>query len=134
MAGMLTRKVEARLGYNGAAEIKSHAFFAGINWDDVYNRRVKPQFIPPPNGIAGAGEVSINTSNFEEEFTSEVPIDSVVDKSRLSSTVIEKTHFDGFTYMGEANALAGTAGLDERDLEFPDRRESYAEPANGQTQ
>lgn len=30
---------------------------------------------------------AIDTSNFDEEFTSEVPLDSVVDDSHLSQTV-----------------------------------------------
>ena len=31
----------------GAARIKEHPFFRGINWDDVYNRRKKGPIIPP---------------------------------------------------------------------------------------
>lgn len=48
----------------------------------------------------GGGAKGAVVSNFEEEFTRETPVDSVVDRSKLSSTAIEKTHFEGFTYMG----------------------------------
>ena len=40
------------------AQLKSHPFFAGINWDDVYARRYRPEFIPPPNGVAVVAELS----------------------------------------------------------------------------
>lgn len=33
-----------RLGYNGAQEVKSHPFFAGIEWDKVMQS--EPQFVP----------------------------------------------------------------------------------------
>ena len=29
-------------GMRDAEEIKEHEFFAGVNWDDVYNRKIKP--------------------------------------------------------------------------------------------
>ena len=56
LTGMLTRKVEARLGYGGAAQIKEHAFFAQIDWAAVLARKVQPPFIPPRNGALGVGE------------------------------------------------------------------------------
>jgi hypothetical protein len=100
LSGMLTRKVEDRLGFSGAHEVKSHAFFAGIDWDAVASRSIQPQFRPPPNGMDAAADDMPVVTNFEDEFTKEAPIDSVVDKSRLSSTQAERTHFDGFTYTG----------------------------------
>ncbi len=30
--GLLSKKPKSRLGYNGSAEIKDHAFFVNINW------------------------------------------------------------------------------------------------------
>lgn len=87
LAGMLTRRVEDRLGYRGADEvrrqwlpasylrllpicclllshmllasfflffflqIKSHPFFAGLDWGKCYQRRYRPEFVPPPNGL-----------------------------------------------------------------------------------
>jgi serum/glucocorticoid-regulated kinase 2 len=133
LSGMLTRKVEDRLGYRGAVDIKSHAFFRGLNWEEIAARKVKPQFTPPANGVDGANDISkhVNTSNFEEEFTAELPVDSVVDKSKLSSTAVEKTHFEGFTYMGEGGALAVPDSIDERDyMEDGDRRESFSGTSN----
>lgn len=47
--GMLQRDPLQRLGYYGAQEIKNHPFFASLNWDDVYYKRVNPPFKPVVN-------------------------------------------------------------------------------------
>ena len=40
--GLLEKNQDNRLGANGGvAEIKQHAFFSGLNWDDVFNKRTK---------------------------------------------------------------------------------------------
>jgi protein kinase A len=31
----------------GAARVKSHPFFAGVRWDDVYARKYRGPIIPP---------------------------------------------------------------------------------------
>lgn len=31
----------------GAAKVKEHPFFRGVNWDDMYHRRVRGPIIPP---------------------------------------------------------------------------------------
>jgi serum/glucocorticoid-regulated kinase 2 len=41
---------------------------------------------------------AIDTSNFDQEFTSELPADSVVDDSQLSETV--QLQFQGWSYKG----------------------------------
>ena len=51
-------------------------------------------------------------SNFEEEFTREAPVDSVAESSKLSTTALEKTHFSGFTFVGEAPLGRAFAGED----------------------
>ena len=37
-----------RLGYgnDGANKIKQHPYFKGVNWDDAWNQKLKPPFIP----------------------------------------------------------------------------------------
>ncbi|KAI7899788.1 kinase-like domain-containing protein [Cokeromyces recurvatus] len=66
---LLERNPEKRLGggKGDAQEIKGHLFFAGVNWEDMLAKRVKPPYIPTVNGRA-------DTSNFDEEFTREIPI------------------------------------------------------------
>lgn len=52
-------------------EIKDHPFFEGFNWDKVYNREYRPNFIPPTKD-------PLNPTNFDPEFTSEAAADSYV--------------------------------------------------------
>ncbi|WVQ98094.1 hypothetical protein IAU59_005216 [Kwoniella sp. CBS 9459] len=87
---LLNRDPARRLGVNGAQEIKDHPFFAKhINFKKLWNKQIQPPFKP-------AVLSAIDTSNFDEEFTSEVPQDSVVDDSHLSQTVQQQ--FEGFSW------------------------------------
>ncbi|OCF58770.1 AGC/AKT protein kinase [Kwoniella mangroviensis CBS 10435] len=87
---LLNRDPARRLGVNGAQEIKDHPFFAKhIKFQKLWNKQIQPPFKP---AVASA----IDTSNFDEEFTSEVPLDSVVDDSHLSQTVQQQ--FEGFSW------------------------------------
>jgi serum/glucocorticoid-regulated kinase 2 len=70
--GLLQRKVDDRLGSGGPEEIMEHPFFDGVNWDDVLNLKVKPEFKPPYK------HGTLDTTNFDTEFTAERPEDSVV--------------------------------------------------------
>ncbi|TIA90968.1 hypothetical protein E3P99_01300 [Wallemia hederae] len=95
LSRLLHRNPSARLGYNGAQEIKDHPFFVNnIDWKRLSSKKIQPPFKP---AVASA----IDTSNFDEEFTSEAPQDSVVEDSHLSQTV--QGQFQGFTYVGESN-------------------------------
>ena len=56
----MNRNPNKRLGAGplDADEIKKHAWFAGINWDDVYNRKLTPP-LPTLKKQAGAtGQVA----------------------------------------------------------------------------
>ncbi|CCI44484.1 unnamed protein product [Albugo candida] len=96
LTGLLTRKVSDRLGSGptDAEEIKSHPFFKEVDFEAVYRREVIPEF-QPPNRLG-----SIDTSNFDLEFTTEKPVDSVV-TTTLSETQRNKAQFPGFTYNAE---------------------------------
>lgn len=96
LTGLLTRKVGDRLGSGptDAEEIKSHPFFKGIDWEAVMSKEVVPEF-KPPNRLG-----SIDTSNFDIEFTGEKPVDSVV-TTTMSETQRSKAQFPGFTYNEE---------------------------------
>eukprot|EP00743_Colponemidia_sp_Colp-15_P001810 GILK01001975.1.p1 GENE.GILK01001975.1~~GILK01001975.1.p1 ORF type:complete len:405 (+),score=90.28 GILK01001975.1:40-1215(+) len=106
LQGLLTREVSTRLGSGptDAAEIKAHPFFSSLNWEDVYQRRIRPEYTPTQ--LVG----SLDVSNFDKEFTREPAVDSVV-TTTLSSTAVAKTTFDQFTYTGaEESHLAGGNG------------------------
>jgi serine/threonine protein kinase len=42
--GLLQRDVNDRL--KDPVVIKKHPFFAGINWDDLYHKKIRPPFVP----------------------------------------------------------------------------------------
>jgi len=89
LIGLLTRDPNHRLGNNGAQEIKDHVFFASIDWKKLIQKKVQPPFKP-------SVESAIDTSNFDVEFTSETPLDSLVNDSHLSETIQQQ--FAGFTF------------------------------------
>lgn len=66
---LLTREPEMRLGSGptDAQEIMSHAFFKGVNWEDVYHKRLPTPFKPTVKNDK-------DTSNFDQEFTSVTPV------------------------------------------------------------
>ncbi len=94
---LLNRDPESRLGAKGADEIKSHPFFGDLNWEMLLARKYQPPFKPDVMSAT-------DTSNFDPEFTSEVPKDSVSADSHLSATVQQQ--FAGFSY--QANEIAGS--------------------------
>lgn len=46
LSRLLDRDPQRRLGANGAAEIKSHHFFANIDWRKLLQRKYEPSFRP----------------------------------------------------------------------------------------
>ncbi|OZJ01641.1 hypothetical protein BZG36_05292 [Bifiguratus adelaidae] len=90
---LLNRDPERRLGSSkaDAEEIKRHPFFRGVNWDDMLAKKVPPPFYPSING-------RIDTSNFDEEFTREIPVLTPV-QSMLSTA--EQEEFKGFSHIAD---------------------------------
>lgn len=58
---------------NGADDIKNHKLFKGIDWEDVYNKKLKPPFVPK---VSSDGD----TSNFQEYSDEELEIDPVTER------------------------------------------------------
>eukprot|EP00826_Nyctotherus_ovalis_P043369 TRINITY_DN4558_c0_g2_i10.p1 TRINITY_DN4558_c0_g2~~TRINITY_DN4558_c0_g2_i10.p1 ORF type:complete len:787 (+),score=257.56 TRINITY_DN4558_c0_g2_i10:42-2363(+) len=54
----LEQDPKKRLGHGGAEEVKQHAFFQGVNWDEL--RTMEPPFVPKPLDVT-------DTSYFDEE-------------------------------------------------------------------
>lgn len=90
LIGLLSRDPQRRLGYNGADEIKNHPFFSQLSWKRLLMKGYIPPYKPPVTSAT-------DTSNFDQEFTREKPIDSVVDEY-LSESV--QKQFGGWTYVG----------------------------------
>jgi len=81
---LLQRKVSKRL--KTAAEVKAQPFFASVNWDDVYHKRLQSPFVPKVEGLH-------DCSNFDSRFTKEMPVDSPVEPVPADDI------FGGFSYV-----------------------------------
>ncbi|KZT73916.1 Pkinase-domain-containing protein [Daedalea quercina L-15889] len=92
LTGLLTRDPAQRLGVNGADEIRRHPFFAkNIDFEKLLQKKIQPPFKPSVTS-------PVDVSNFDTVFTTEAPMDSVVEGSQLSQTV--QAQFAGFSYDG----------------------------------
>jgi protein-serine/threonine kinase len=91
---LLVIEPKKRLGYgeNGAKKIKHHPFFKGINWDDVWNQKLNPPFIPDLKD-------ETDLSYFDTVFTNEQVSGSNSDISGLS---MDCNTFKGFTYVTDS--------------------------------
>lgn len=61
---LLSKKPEERLGFRGGAgEVKSHAFFDGICWDELESMSCRPPYVPSTESLAnevmGSEEVNL---------------------------------------------------------------------------
>lgn len=83
---LLETNPEKRLGYgfDDALEIKNHPFFEGVNWDDIYNKKVTPLFKP---NIKNKSDVS----NFDRMFTDEDPNTGIVYSKKRKMKIRKKT-------------------------------------------
>ncbi|KZV32976.1 serine/threonine-protein kinase tricorner-like [Dorcoceras hygrometricum] len=103
--------VNQRLGSNGADEIKSHPWFSGINWDNIY--LMEAAFLPEVND-------ELDTQNFEKFEESD-------DQSRTSSKSgpwrkmlsSKDVNFVGYTYKNfeivNDYQVPGMAGLEKKN-------------------
>ena len=81
-------------GDGGAKKIKQHPYFKGINWDEAFNKKLKPPFIPQLKD-------ETDLTYFDCMFTDE-KISS--DESDISGITLNtnKTEFKGFTYVASS--------------------------------
>lgn len=100
LTALLTRDPAKRMGFSGPAEIKTHPFFRDIDWRKLMAKKIQPPFKP-------SVESAVDTSNFDSEFTSEVPMDSVVENSHLSETVQQR--FAQWSYNPNTGNMTGSS-------------------------
>jgi protein-serine/threonine kinase len=97
---LLNRNPLKRLGANGGQEVRSHPFFASIDWNALYNRKIPPPFEPCRHT-----KDEVETINFEKEFTN-MPLFSVDDASADAKALqgeFQDATFLNFTYEEESN-------------------------------
>lgn len=90
---LLQLEPSKRLGYSArdAEEIKEHPFFNGVNWEMIYQRKIKPNFKPK---IRYAADVS----NFDRQFTEENPNSYYDPKKKLGKSPEPQSLYENFTY------------------------------------
>lgn len=95
LQGLLQRDPEQRLGKHSARDIYTHPFFAGLNWQDLYNKKIHMRWLPRITDPT-------DTSNFDAEFTQMTPRDSRPSPSAMVNlTQSLQAQFDGFTFVDE---------------------------------
>lgn len=87
---LLSKDPVKRLGSGpgDAEDVKSHPYFRGINWDDVLHKRIEPPFVPQVKH-------SKDVSNFDTEFTAELPVLTPVQSTLLAA---DQDEFRQFSY------------------------------------
>ncbi|CAO3634275.1 unnamed protein product [Cunninghamella blakesleeana] len=66
LSGLLEKDPYERLGWDSSEQIKNHPYFAGIDWDDVAQRKLKPHYIP-------IIQSETDLTHFDESFVNMTP-------------------------------------------------------------
>jgi len=74
-------------GPEGGNEVKRHAFFSGVDWEEVYQRKITPPFKPT---LSSDGDVKY----FDKEFLNMPVVNS---EAREDNREVKK--FEGFTFV-----------------------------------
>ena len=80
---LLTKNPEKRPKFS---DMKSHQFFEGFDWQKVYDKEYRPNYIPPTTN-------PLSVNNFDPEFTNEIAADSFV-----SPAMGDVGNIPGFSY------------------------------------
>uniref|UniRef100_A0A4W5PKC7 non-specific serine/threonine protein kinase n=1 Tax=Hucho hucho TaxID=62062 RepID=A0A4W5PKC7_9TELE len=101
LSGLLKKDPKQRLGggQNDAKEIMQHKFFAGIEWEDVYEKKLVPPFKPQVTS-------ETDTRYFDEEFTAQtITITPPGQEDSMESFDSERRpHFPQFSYSASGTA------------------------------
>jgi len=86
---------EKRLGFRGAHEIKSHEFFADIQWDKLERQEISPPFTPDVrDGL-------MDTTYFDKKLLKIQPGDSPLDDCPLLGADFD-LQFSGFSFVSSS--------------------------------
>lgn len=91
---LLVVEPNKRLGYgsNGTENIKKHPFFKNINWEELYNKKVEPEFVPKIFN-------ELDLGNFDKFFTNENVFEPESEVNNASVLKDNPNEFAGFTYV-----------------------------------
>lgn len=95
---LLDRNPKTRLGSgkSDADEIKAHPFFNGIDWKAVFEKKIKPEWVPTLKSLT-------DVTNFDEEFLAEPTGFSFEDPSLIDDET--QKSFVGFTIIHDDSPL-----------------------------
>jgi serine/threonine protein kinase len=96
VTGLLEIDPNKRIGAKGAEEVKSHPFFAGINWKDLLKKRIAPPFVP---NVTDETDLCFFDKLFTEENISDLS------KPENNKNINE---YEGFTYVKPSSLLVNT--------------------------
>ena len=91
---LLVPNPKNRLGYgkDGSQKIKDHCYFEGVNWDDAWERKLEPPFVPILKN-------ETDLSYFDKMFTDEKIEGSNVSEIPSSTMMSQTNDYKGFTYV-----------------------------------
>lgn len=101
-------------GPKDSEELKAHRFFRSINWDDLLRKNIPAPFVPRISG-------ETDTSNFSEEFTSMLAVDS----PGIVPPNVEKV-FKGYSYVAPSVLFSENNVSDDIFKPSPDKRPSVS--------
>ena len=106
---LLVVEPNKRLGYgsNGTENIKKHPFFKNINWDELYNKKVEPEFVPKIFN-------ELDLGNFDKFFTNENVFEPESEVNNASVLKDNPNEFAGFTYVKPG--VVDEAQKDDEDI------------------
>ena len=89
LQAFFTQDPDKRLGSgpDGIKNIKTHPFFKNIDWEAIFNKKIKPPFIPRISSDS-------DTKYIDSEFTNLTPVDSYNPQDMLEGD----TDYKGFSY------------------------------------
>ena len=106
---LLVVEPSKRLGYgsNGTENIKKHPFFKDINWEELYNKKVEPEFVPKIFN-------ELDLGNFDKFFTNENVFEPESEMNSASVLKDNPNEFAGFTYVKPG--VVDEAQKDDEDI------------------
>lgn len=126
---MMNKDPNERIGFGGDKNIKKHPFFAEVNWDDVYNRRILPPLLPRRTNCASNAEttnrMNLVRTNFIPYADDGTHIQSVVrgirvEAAKAAATILSEAAKE------EANAATEAAKEYADEIASSRAKESYA--------
>ena len=97
---LLNKDPSKRLGANGVEEIMEHPFLESLDWDKLYNKNVRPPYIPK---VKTEDSTKYIAENWLEE-----PLESMMDDDIFTQEDKRKSYVPNFSFYGEGSFCSMT--------------------------